>query len=101
MVRYADDFVVLADSRRRARQALALTEDALAGLELRLDPEKTRITRYDDGFKFLGVVFLRDMLLQPLEEKPKPRRLLHSARPMPAGFFPESEKRRLRRYRAW
>ncbi|MCB1022345.1 MAG: CRISPR-associated endonuclease Cas1, partial [Acidobacteria bacterium] len=57
MVRYADDFVVLADSRHRARQALALTEDALAGLELRLDPEKTRITRYDDGFKFLGVVF--------------------------------------------
>jgi RNA-directed DNA polymerase len=57
LVRYADDFVVLATSRQRAEEARRRIEAVLAGLGLRLHPDKTRIVYLgggEDGFDFLG-----------------------------------------------
>jgi len=42
MVRYSDDFVVLAKSRKVAERAHSLTEEVLASLRLRLNEGKTR-----------------------------------------------------------
>lgn len=54
-VRYADDFVVLCRSETEAKEALALIEPLLRErLGLTLSPEKTKITRFRDGFAFLG-----------------------------------------------
>lgn len=52
--RYADDFVVLTPSRRRAQEAAVLVEHTLATLGLRLSPDKTRVTTYGKGYEFLG-----------------------------------------------
>lgn len=52
--RYADDFVVLTPSKRRAQEAADLVKHTLATLGLRLSPEKTRITTYGKGYEFLG-----------------------------------------------
>jgi len=60
LVRYADDFVVLAQSRMQAEQALGLVERTLEELKLRLEPLKTGITSFSDGFEFLGVRFDSD-----------------------------------------
>jgi RNA-directed DNA polymerase len=57
LVRYADDFVVLTTSRQRAEEARRRIEAVLAGLGLRLHPDKTRIVCLkdgEDGFDFLG-----------------------------------------------
>ena len=57
LVRYADDFVVLTTSRQRAEESRRRIEAVLAGLGLRLHPDKTRIvclTGGQDGFDFLG-----------------------------------------------
>ena len=57
LVRYADDFVVLTTSRSRAEEARRRIEAVLAGLGLRLHPDKTRIVCLkdgEDGFDFLG-----------------------------------------------
>jgi group II intron reverse transcriptase/maturase len=57
LVRYADDFVVLTTSRQRAEEAQRRIEAVLAGLGLRLHPDKTRIVYLgggEDGFDFLG-----------------------------------------------
>ncbi|MGH3427912.1 MAG: group II intron reverse transcriptase/maturase, partial [Mycobacteriales bacterium] len=57
LVRYADDFVVLTTSRPRAEEARRRIEVVLAGLGLRLHPDKTRIVYLGDGkegFDFLG-----------------------------------------------
>jgi group II intron reverse transcriptase/maturase len=57
LVRYADDFVVLCPNAERAREAQRRAAVVLAGLGLRLSPEKTRIvelTRGKEGFEFLG-----------------------------------------------
>ncbi|MGK2933610.1 MAG: group II intron reverse transcriptase/maturase [Solirubrobacterales bacterium] len=57
LVRFADDFVVLCRSRRRAEKALARVTAIMATLGLRLHPDKTKIvclTRGGQGFDFLG-----------------------------------------------
>lgn len=54
-VRYADDFVVLCRSEHEAKEALALVQRLLGDrLGLSLSPEKTKVTRFHEGFTFLG-----------------------------------------------
>lgn len=61
VIRYADDFVVLAKTRPKAEAALRLSEEVLADLGLVLHPRKTRVVDFDQGFRFLGIDFLRSM----------------------------------------
>ena len=53
-VRYADDFVVVCNTRSQAEAALTEVEKIMADLELSLSPEKTKIARYGKGYDFLG-----------------------------------------------
>lgn len=53
-VRYADDFLLLCDSREEAEAALEAVRGILEGMGLSLSPEKTRIAHLDEGFDFLG-----------------------------------------------
>jgi len=55
-VRYADDFVVLCQTRAQAEEALTLVTHTLRELGLTLSPEKTRITSYGKGYALLGFV---------------------------------------------
>ena len=61
MVRYADDFVILCGSRGEAEAALQAVEAWVAGADLTLHPEKTRIVEATrpGGFDFLGYHFER------------------------------------------
>lgn len=60
LVRYADDFVILCKREQDAQTALRGAEQALVRLKLEIQPYKTRIASFDQGFKFLGVFFIRD-----------------------------------------
>lgn len=60
LVRYADDLVVLCRRRQEAVSAQRVVETALQRLRLQLNPYKTRVVSFDEGFKFLGVFFLRN-----------------------------------------
>lgn len=53
-VRYADDFVIVCNTRSQAEAALMEVETIMADLELRLSPEKTKIASYGKGYDFLG-----------------------------------------------
>jgi len=66
MVRYADDFVLLARSQAQAEQLLHHVTTEVADLGLRLSAEKTHITRIEEGFDFLGEHFDLDHLEDPL-----------------------------------
>ncbi len=57
VVRYADDFVVLCRREAGARQAREDAAAILASIKLRLEPAKTVVTDFDDGFDYLGVRF--------------------------------------------
>ncbi len=69
MVRYADDFIVCCRSRDHAGQVLGLVEDVLGDLHLRLEPSKTRITSFEEGFDYLGVHFEGDTYSFTWQEK--------------------------------
>ena len=58
-VRYADDFVVLCQTKAQAEEAKTQVARILAQLGLQLSPEKTRITTYGKGYTFLGFVMSR------------------------------------------
>jgi RNA-directed DNA polymerase len=53
-VRYADDFVVLCESEVQVNEAHDLVQRQLTQLGLTLSPEKTKQTRFREGFTFLG-----------------------------------------------
>jgi RNA-directed DNA polymerase len=90
LVRYADDGVVLCRTRAQAEAALALVEEVLDGLGLRLHPGKTRIVDLDEGregLDFLGWHFRARMSGRLWEQKRIVRYYLHrwpSARAMKA-----------------
>lgn len=55
VIRYADDFVITADSKEiLVERVLPTIRAFLAERGLELSEEKTRITRIEDGFDFLG-----------------------------------------------
>lgn len=53
-VRYADDFIVTAETEEIAKEVKELIKDFLKGRGLELSDEKTIITHIDNGFDFLG-----------------------------------------------
>jgi len=55
-VRYADDFVVLGQTEAQVQEAHALVQQQLTSLGLTLSAEKTKTTRFREGFAFLGFV---------------------------------------------
>ena len=69
LVRYADDFCVFCKNERRTRQAWSDVAEILEGLRLRLEPNKTRIASFDQGFEYLGVWFKRDEYSYQWEDK--------------------------------
>jgi CRISPR-associated protein Cas1 len=60
LVRYADDWVILCRSRDDAERALSEARTALEHIRLTLNPHKTRITDFANGWSFLGAFFVRD-----------------------------------------
>ncbi len=69
LVRYADDFLVLAKSEDEAHDAFELTDMALEDLQLDLNPLKSKVVSFDRGFKFLGVIFMKDGIFLPARQK--------------------------------
>jgi group II intron reverse transcriptase/maturase len=74
--RYADDFVIVCQTKRQAREALDLVRRVLeTELELSLSPEKTEITTYGKGYEFLGFYLssrsrrMRDKSVQKFKAK--------------------------------
>lgn len=74
-VRYADDFIVLCKDAEKAKRSLEFTNEALDKLSLKLD--ESDIVSFDEGFKYLGVTFLRSMIFVPFDRQKKERRVLY------------------------
>lgn len=57
LVRYADDFIITANSKEIAEDLKVIVSEFLSTRGLELSEEKTTITHIDDGFDFLGWSF--------------------------------------------
>jgi group II intron reverse transcriptase/maturase len=84
LVRYADDFIVLGETRAEMEEARRLVAWALGYLRLRLSAEKTRVVSFDEGFDYLGVHFHRDTYSYLKQNK----RVRAKARPVKWDFLP-------------
>ena len=69
LIRFADDFILMCKKERSAEAALKRMEGLLQRYGLRLNPEKTRIISFDEGFRFLGHLFVRSVVLPSKEEE--------------------------------
>ena len=58
IVRYADDFVILCQSREEAQGALEMVQEWTQAHALTLHPEKTKLVTHEEGFEFLGYRFM-------------------------------------------
>jgi RNA-directed DNA polymerase len=64
-VRYADDFVVLCQSEDKVKEAHELVQRLLTRIGLTLSPDKTRQTRFQEGFDFLGFTVSWSVTMRP------------------------------------
>ena len=71
VVRFADDFVLLARTENRIRQAQTDVTQRLSEMGLQLHLEKTQITTFDRGFRFLGHAFAGDVVV-PVKKTTEP-----------------------------
>ena len=92
LVRYADDFVVLANSQERIISAYYQVEQILADFQLELHQQKSQITNFDYGFRFLGHGFLQNAIF-PLEDKPKKKGKKKSSPPTAVKSEKEEEEK--------
>jgi CRISPR-associated protein Cas1 len=69
IVRFADDFVVLTEDRAGAEAALGKVERLLAEQGLKLNRDKSRITSFEQGFKFLGHLFVHSLVMAGQREE--------------------------------
>lgn len=58
LVRYADDFVLLGRKKRIVQQEQARAASLLQQMDLEINPHKSRITHFNDGFQFVGWFFV-------------------------------------------
>lgn len=68
LVRFADDFVVLAKKRATAEAALAETVEILSSHGLSLHKDGTRVVDFGKGFEFLGHLFVRSLVMQQVSD---------------------------------
>ena len=83
IVRFADDFLLLARNETKARGALERAIRHLAGEGLKLNAEKTRIVSFEEAFHFLGKLFVRAMMIDA-EASDEPARVDVTAAEAPA-----------------
>jgi group II intron reverse transcriptase/maturase len=91
LVRYADDFIVLCQTKAQAEEAQTQVTHILNQLGLQLSPEKTRITTYGQGYSFLGfVIASRSKRMRPKSQekfKDKVRELTVRSRNLDASLI--------------
>lgn len=69
IIRFADDFVVLCRSQKGAQKALEKVQRLLARYGLELNEDKTRVRAFDQGFRFLGHLFVKSLVMKTTPER--------------------------------
>ncbi|MEM1253273.1 MAG: CRISPR-associated endonuclease Cas1 [Cyanobacteria bacterium P01_H01_bin.21] len=86
LVRYADDFVLLGKTQGQIERGRQLVADTLSSMELSLHPDKTQITNFQRGFKFVGHIFTGDLMIRQRgkqkQKQRKPKQLIDQEVPL-------------------
>ncbi|MCV6547907.1 MAG: CRISPR-associated endonuclease Cas1 [Cohaesibacter sp.] len=69
IVRFADDFVILCQNQHGAEAAMGKVKRLLEQHGLELNEEKSQVRNFDQGFKFLGHLFVRSLVIKTAPER--------------------------------
>ena len=69
LVRYADDFLILCKNVETADSNLAKVSALLEKFGLGIHPDKTKVVPFEEGFHFLGHLFLKSLVIKQLDEE--------------------------------
>ncbi len=83
LIRYADDLLLLCESSDEAQRLLATVREELKLLDLELNPDKSQVRSFAEGFSFIGAMFLRDKVFTPWKHDHARGRVLFMAHRMP------------------
>lgn len=72
LVRYADDFLLMSRRRSRLNEVMPYVVEMLDSMGLQLHPDKTQVTNFDRGFRFLGQAFTGDLVV-PVKKPDLPK----------------------------
>ncbi|HLJ48953.1 MAG TPA: reverse transcriptase domain-containing protein [Bryobacteraceae bacterium] len=87
LIRYADDFLLLARTPFDLEHGRGVAEQALSSLGLELNAEKTHVTSFAQGFRFLGAEIRGSSILLPFEKRKTPRKPVYVAPVLPAALL--------------
>lgn len=79
-VRFADDFLILCKTPEKAKESLDDVEEKLKDTLLKLD--EADIVSFDHGFKYLGVTFIKSLIMVPFDRQKKEKKVLYYPPPM-------------------
>ena len=71
LIRFADDFIILARKRESADAALEEARAVLAGEGLQMHASGSRVRDFDRGFEFLGDLFVMGLQLPAADQEPE------------------------------
>lgn len=91
LIRYSDDFIVLCKNPQDAKAALELSKQVLEKMLLKLDEEQ--IVTFDQGFKYLGVIFVRSLIMTPFDKPKKEKRVLYYPPPLDMDAYSRQKLR--------
>lgn len=77
LVRYADDCLLFARSEREARGALLVARDVLKDIRLEPNIQKSEVTSFADGFRYLGTLFVKTIVLPCIRIKTETGKTLY------------------------
>ena len=86
VIRYADDFLILARERSNAVGGVEIARRGLAELHLGLKESKTVIASFEEGFHFLGAFFLGRDVWIPWGHHSRQHDVIAIPRPMPSSL---------------
>lgn len=90
-VRYSDDFVILCKDPEKARQSCEFTKEILDKLLLELD--ESDVVSFDEGFKYLGVLFIKSLIMIPFDRPKRERKVLYMPPPLNMYAYMLKKKR--------
>ena len=76
----ATHLIVLCKKPHEARSALEFAKEVLDKLLLKLDEEE--VVTFDQGFKYLGVYFVRSLIMKPFDQPKKKHKVLYYPKPL-------------------
>ena len=69
LIRFADDFIVLAKDKETVEQAQIIAQSSLAEHGFELHPNKTKVIHQDEGYQYLGYLFLSDKVFSAKDKE--------------------------------